>query len=336
MLWLSTAKPLTVVMIAQLFENGELSLDDPVTRVVPEFEEGGKGGVTIRHLLTHTGGFRGADQHPAVGTWVVRRKVEGQEDSGRDLPWGQIIRRICATPLEPGWVPGEKAGYHTGSSWFILAEIVERIRREPFATCLRQSICDKLGMTNTFVGVPLQVYHHQRADRRGRVYASAHGELRPHPAFNTENSWTACRPGSNGRGPIRELGCFYEALLSAWSGEDAKPGTTPILKPETGRLFTTRQRVGMFDHTFDHVVDWGFGFVINSNRYGAETVPYGYGPHASEDTFGHSGAQSSAAFADPKHGLVVAWVCNGLPGEPRHQRRARALNAAIYEDLALA
>jgi CubicO group peptidase (beta-lactamase class C family) len=100
-------------------------------------------------------------------------------------------------------------------------------------------------------------------------------------------------------------------------------------------MFTSRQRVGVFDDTFRHPLDWGFGFHIDSNRYGKETTPYGYGRFCSDTTFGHSGSQSSCAFADPENDLVVAWVCNGMPGEIRHQRRARELNSAIYQDLGL-
>jgi hypothetical protein len=31
--------------------------------------------------------------------------------------------------------------------------------------------------------------------------------------------------------------------------------------------------------------------------------------------------------------LVVAWFCNGMPGQARHSQRQRDINAAIYEDL---
>ena len=46
--------------------------------------------------------------------------------------------------------------------------------------------------------------------------------------------------------------------------------------------------------------------------------------------------QCGCAFADPANDLVVAWVVNGMPGEPKHQQRQNAINAAIYEDLKLA
>src|SRR5688572_28910496 len=61
MLWLSSVKPVGAVAIAQLWEQGELELDDRVADYIPEFGVKGKEGITIRHLLTHTGGFRLAD-----------------------------------------------------------------------------------------------------------------------------------------------------------------------------------------------------------------------------------------------------------------------------------
>jgi len=108
-----------------------------------------------------------------------------------------------------------------------------------------------------------------------------------------------------------------------------------VLEPETVVVMTSPQRVGLNDRTFQHRLDWGLGFIVNSNHYGLQTVPYGFGLHASPRAFGHGGAQSSIGFADPECGLTVAWHLNGQCGEPRHQRRNRALNTAIYEDLGI-
>ena len=62
-------------------------------------------------------------------------------------------------------------------------------------------------------------------------------------------------------------------------------------------------------------------------------MPYGYGRYASRRTFRPQRVAERSAFCDPDRRLVVAWVCNGTPGEPRHQQRQRAINDAIYEDL---
>ncbi|MDB6035605.1 MAG: Serine hydrolase [Verrucomicrobiales bacterium] len=310
-LWLSSGKPITAIAVAQQFEKGRLALDDTVARHIPEFAQKGKQAITVAHLLTHTGGFRTGDKVP------------------EDLGWDETISRICETPLEPAWVPGEKAGYHISSSWFILGEIVRRLDGRPYGQYVREEIFEPLEMRDSWLGMPAEAYRHY-AERIAPMFNTEKGDLKLIQFWSSEQGCTMARPGSNARGPIRELGRFYEGLLAIRDGE------TSILQPETARLFTSPQRVGKFDQTFRHNMDTGYGFILSPNRYGPDLVSYGYGQHASDETFGHSGSQSSSGFADPKDGLVVSWVCNGMPGERPHQKRARAINTAIYEDLNLA
>jgi CubicO group peptidase (beta-lactamase class C family) len=313
-LWFSSGKPLTAVAIARLWEQGKVELDLPVARYVPEFGAGGKAGITVRHLLNHTAGFRAADR--------VRD----------DLPWDEAIQAICATPAEPGWVPGQRAGYQLFSSWFLLGEIVRRLDGRPIDRYIAEEIFAPLGLQDCWVGLPPDSFR-AYGDRMGLMHFLTQGQLRPHRAWNSESSAAVVRPGGNVRGPMRELGRFYEALLALLAGEGE---ARRIIQPGSLATFTRRDREGMFDETFRHVLDWGLGFAVNSNRHGAETIPYGFGPHASEGAFGHGGSQSSCGFADPAHGLAVAWVCNGMIGETAHQKRARQLNAALYQDLGLA
>ncbi|MFO0917106.1 MAG: serine hydrolase [Planctomycetaceae bacterium] len=156
------------------------------------------------------------------------------------------------------------------------------------------------------------------------------GQMTP-ADWHLSNYCTRPSPGSSFRGPIRELGQFYEALLAVLDGR-----RDDLLSRNTLQIMTSRQREGLVDRTFLHTVDFGFGVIIDSNRYGAETVPYGYGRYCSPRTFGHGGSQSSQGYCDPECGLVVAYQFNGRPGEPQHQRRVKSLNEAIYQDLALA
>jgi CubicO group peptidase (beta-lactamase class C family) len=154
------------------------------------------------------------------------------------------------------------------------------------------------------------------------------------PAFKAAHAWDTpemaalCKPGGNGRGPVHELVRFYQMLLNGGSLE----GVT-IISPQTVEALTARHRVGMYDHSFKHVMDWGLGFIVNNNQYGVDTIHYGYGPHASWRTYGHSGHRSSVAFADPKFQLAVALVFNGTPGDDAHDQRVRAVLGALYSDL---
>lgn len=305
-LWFSAGKPLTAVAIGQLVERGLLHWDTRVAEIIPEFAQNGKAPVTVRHLLTHTAGLRNLD-------------IGGASHIDQRLAW------ICAQPLEPGWIPGERAGYHIKGSWHLLGEVAQRRGGERIEQYLRQQLFFPLGMSATSLALTENEVT-ALGDRLAFVYDTSNGTARPKEGWNSLGGFTACRPGGSARGPVRELARFYEALLNA--------GET-VLRPETVKLMTSRQRIGMFDETFQFKMDWGLGFIINSNRDGFQ-MPYSFGRHASPETFGHSGNQASCAFADPRHKLAVAWACNGLPGERKHQQRQRAINNAIYEDLGLA
>ena len=312
MIWMSSTKAVVAVAVAQLWERGMLELDDPVARHIPEFGARGKEAVTVRHVLTHTAGFRGL-----AGEWERQ-------------PWDAVVAAVCDARLEAGWTPGRKAGYHVATSWYVLGELVRRLDGRPFERYVREAVFGPLGMPDSWVGMPPERYR-AYGDRVGLMHDTAG----PAPAadlfWDTEEGAALCRPAGNGRGPARELGRFYLALLNRGALDGAR-----VLSAQTVEAITAPHRVGLYDHTFRHAMDWGLGFMVNSNRYGPGTVPYNFGPHASDRTFGHSGHQSSTAFADAEHGLAVALVLNGMPGEAPHHVRMREILSAVYEDLGLA
>lgn len=318
LLWLSSSKPLTAVAVAQLWESGLLELDDPVAAHLPEFAQGGKEGVTVRHLLTHTAGVRMA---PARLGWP---------QSG----WEEIVARVCARKLEPGWVPGRKAGYHQMGTWFVLGELVRRLDGRPYVEYLRAEVLEPLGMDDTWVGMPRERYRaYVDAGRLAPMYDTSNGAPTP-LGWESEDRVVPPSPAGNGHGPMRQLGRFYEALL-AGGRPPGGAAASRVLSPQAVAALTARHRTGFYDHTFRHVLDWGLGFILDSTRCGEGTVPYAYGTRCSSRTYGHSGARSSTGFADPEHGLVVALGTNGLAGEQAHQRRVRGVLDALYEDLGL-
>ena len=348
-LWLSSSKPVAAVAIAQLWERGLLGLDDRIAQHMPEFAQNGKDAITIRHALTHTGGFR----LPQVG-WPV-------------VDWDETIARVCAARLEPRWVPGEKAGYHMASSWFALGEVVRRLDGRPFADYVREEVFLPLGMDDCWIGMPAERYRgYMEAGRLAQPWNTEVPKPRPH-VWDEELYVTRCSPGGNGWGPMRQLARFYEMLLAGGTLDGRR-----VLQPQTVEALLARHRVGMVDHTFRQVMDWSLGLIPNSRPGLAETLgelrrlarstasdapggdpgapseddgsdasvdvplPYHYGPHASRHTVGHSGYRSSTAFVDRAHGLVVALAVTGTPSDAAHATRFRELLTAIYEDVGLA
>jgi len=310
MLWLSSGKPVTAVAVGRLWEAGELELDDPVQRFVPEFGTNGKEEITIRHLLTHTAGVRAIDL--------------GWPRSS----WDEVLARLCDKKVEPRWIPGRRAGYHRMSSWFVLGEILRRITGQSISTHLRQEIFEPLGMTDCWVGAPST-----SSGDAGIDVAPIFDTSEPQP---TEHPWTRGRyltqpsPGANAVGPVRQLCRFYRMLLGRGTLDDVT-----LLNPQTVEAMTIRQRVGLFDSTFRRPLDWGLGFVLDSRHYGDEASVYGYGTHCSTRVFGHSGYRSSIGFADPEYDLAVALAVNGTPDEQAHQQRFHRTICAVYEDLEL-
>src|SRR5947209_13722393 len=102
-------------------------------------------------------------------------------------------------------------------------------------------------MNDSWVGMPSDRYA-AYGDRIGIMYDTDGSDNPPKPhSWDTPEMAALCKPGGNGRGPIRELGRFYQMLLNGGSLDGAR-----IVSPQTVEAMTARHRVGMFDHTFKH------------------------------------------------------------------------------------
>jgi CubicO group peptidase (beta-lactamase class C family) len=151
--------------------------------------------------------------------------------------------------------------------------------------------------------------------------------LFPYPPWsNTAEAVAIERPGGNGRGPIHDLGKFYEAMLTGGIG---------VITPQTIEAIASRHTVGLHDETLGYRLDRGLGVVIDSKDYGLASA--WYGTRCSHRTWGHAGYLCSVGFVDPENRLVVACVFNGMTeGEPEvHDGRMRETLDAIYEDLGI-
>ena len=141
--WASITKTLTGIAIMQLRDRGLLSLDDPVVRYLPELRLvhdpfGPVDAITIRHLMTHSAGFR-------AGTWPW----------GGDEPWhpfeptewAQIVAMLPYTQVR--FEPGSRYSYSNPGILF-LGQVVERLSGEPYETYVDKNILRPLGMGRSY------------------------------------------------------------------------------------------------------------------------------------------------------------------------------------------
>ena len=96
----------------------------------------------------------------------------------------------------------------------ILAEIVRRLDGRRFETYVRDEVFVPLGMDDCWVGMPTDVAEGY-GDRIGTMHSTATGEADPaRHVRRARRSSRRCIPGGGGRGPLRQLGRLYEALLA--------------------------------------------------------------------------------------------------------------------------
>jgi len=321
MTWLSTSKIPTSVLFAELWQEGVVGLDDPVALHIPEFGVRGKERVTLRHVWTHTCAMLHVEQK----LFPVRYRQSHAEN----------IALICGSRLDLGRPPGFSAGYQTSVVSLLLAEIVARKRGGDFRRLARERLLLPLGMTDSWLGMPHEALA-RYGERLGRTFDTSGPEPCAEGSFapDAPEQLTHTMPGGNGRGPMRELARVLELLRRGGEMDGVR-----ILSPQTVEAMTARHRCGLPDASWnDQVLDWGLGLTLDSRiHYGGGVHLYGYGPHASPRTYGHSGFRTTVAFCDPEHALVVACSWNGMVADDQvHSDRQNALCGAIYEDLGLA
>src|SRR5215213_2952551 len=145
----SSSKQFTGFALALLASRGKLSLDDDVRKHIPELKDFGKK-ITLRHLLSHTTGYR-----EFINTLIIegRQVLEGDYIAPDEVI--KVINRQPTLQNEPG------AEFNYNNSAFSLATIVlERVTGRPFSEWMRDEVFLPLGMTNTRVRRnPGQVIH---------------------------------------------------------------------------------------------------------------------------------------------------------------------------------
>ena len=153
--WGSITKTLTAIAIMQLRDRGLLSLDDPVTRWVPELRQlhnpfGSTDSITLRMLLSHSAGF----QDP---TWPYD---EGKPwEPFEPTRWEQLVAMMPYQEVH--FAPGSRYGY-SNPAFIYLARVIESITGDPYQSYIQKNIWTPLRLTRSYFGA---TPYHLAADR---------------------------------------------------------------------------------------------------------------------------------------------------------------------------
>ena len=158
----SITKQFTAAAILQLRDEGKLSLDDPITKWLPDFNTRGNT-ITLRRLLDHTSGMVGLTEMPEFGLLVNNPRWP------RDSAYALINR----TPFQ--FRTGEAQIYNNSAFW-LLGLIVEKASGMTYEDYVEKKIFEPLGMRRS-------MYCNSSEDipRRAHGYAVQQGRVRRAP-----------------------------------------------------------------------------------------------------------------------------------------------------------
>lgn len=299
--WASITKTFTGIAIMRLRDEGRLKLDDPIVKYVPELRAisnqfGPVEQITIRHLLSHSAGFRS-------GTWPW-----GTGDAWQPFEppgWSQLVGMMPYTRVE--FAPGSRYQYSNPGLVF-LGRAIEDITQEPFETYIDKEILRPLGMTRTFFD---RAPSFLRADRSHSYFVTDAGLTEA--LFDFDSGITVSNGGLNA--PVDDM-AQYLAFL------------TGSRDPATAARFDAILKRASLEEMWKPVVPVSGGVFMG--------LTFFLERHGGQDYIAHSGGQNgfiSHFYLHPVSGTsyLVAFNTQTTSVKEGEKRNTRALDAAVRD-----
>jgi beta-lactamase class C len=128
----SVSKVFDGTLLSLAARAGELALDDPVSKHVPEIRGKHAAGITLRQLVSHTSGFTLPQDHPP---WPEK-----------NYTWTEFVDVLNA--WTPDYEPGTRLVYSHGG-FMLLHVALERALGAPYSDLLEHRILNPLGLAST-------------------------------------------------------------------------------------------------------------------------------------------------------------------------------------------
>lgn len=274
----SITKVWTATLVMQLVDDGLVELDVPVQAYLPGFrtaDEGASSRITVRHLLTHTGGFEG-------DIWTATT-------AGDDALQRFVDDLVVGAPQRAR--PGEMYSY-CNAGYGVLGRLVEVLRGTTYARALRR-----------YLAVPLGIEEIAFCADEALAFRTAIGHVRPRPdeALRPLAVWAVLPPSNPAAG--NQLAMSARALIAF-----ARMHLADGVAPDGTRLLSRASAPAMRERQVDQPAavggraGQGLGWML-AKRPGV--VEHG----------GDAPGVAALLRTVPAHGVAVAMLTNsGEPG----------------------
>jgi CubicO group peptidase (beta-lactamase class C family) len=305
----SMTKVITAVATMMLVEAGNLKLDEPVDRLLPELANRrvlkrvdgpldetvpAKRAITVRDLLTFQLGL-GFVLGPPDGSPIMKKMYElqvGVTPFPAQMPLApdEWMKRLGSLPL--AYQPGKSWLYHTGSE--VLSVLIARASGQPLETFFRDRIFEPLGMKDTGFSVPAEkmerfvsCYGMNPQTKKLDVVDPPGGQWSKAPAFPS---------GASGLvSTVDDYLAFARMLMKkGTSGKKRLVAASSIEMMTTNHLTVEQQAMGRL--ILGEKTGWGFGVSVL-------VEPDGLASKAGR--YGWNGGLGSSWWNDPDKGLIA-------------------------------
>lgn len=300
----SQSKAITSLAVMMLWEEGKFTLDEPISKYIPEFKnpkvllglnkkdstywtEPAKSEPTIRQLLTHTSGIDyagiGTDDFKAI--YAKAGIPSGIGIANYSDVLGDKIKTLGKLPLKNH--PGEKWLYGLNSD--VLGYLVEVWSGMTFDEFLKKKIFDPLGMKDTYFYLPkekhnrLVALHETKNDKLAVVKGTVFDKVKPDYPLSEGKYYSG---GAGLSSTVEDYAKFLQLFLNKGEFNGVR-----LLSRKTVELMMTSQ----LQPPITSKVGLGFGLETADNDHQS---PFSIG------TFSWGGAFSTTYWADPKEKLI--------------------------------
>jgi len=315
----SMTKPIVSVTAMTLVEDGKLSVDDPVSKYLPEYANltvlqadgstrPAQNPMLVRHLMSHTSGIIYGFVQPNSPLGKMYAEA-GEGDPAKTAR--EQARIFAGLPLvaEPG------TAWNYSRSTDVLGAVLEVAAGQPLDVLVKERVTGPLGMTDTDFFQP--------ASKASRFAQSKHSD----PLYYDYAERVAFLQGGGGISSTPEDYMRFAMMLA---GEGTYRGVE-ILKPET----LARMRV---DETTPDIRSKGLFFPAMGPM--ANTMGFGLGfslvlddtkQRPGAGTFSWNGIAGTEFWVDPKNDVVMAFFIQdrALLGEYQRKNRAWIYDALV-------
>ena len=308
----SITKTMTTLAALMLADRGLLDLDAPVANYWPEFAQNGKAAITVKQMMSHTGGVSG---------WEMPFSIEQLYD------YEVAVAHLAAQA--PWWEPGTASGYSLLNFGHLVGEIVRRVSGKTLKAFVVEEIAGPLGADFT-IGVPRSAY-----DRISNVVPPPPAQLDlsqlplGHPALKTfapipmdaavtyTDAWRDAEIGAaNGFGNARSVARIQSVVTNGGEVD----GIRLLHQKTIDRIFEV-QSDGM-DLVLFQPLRFGIGYGLPSEQESAlpkRRIAY------------WGGWGGSIVLNDVDRGFTFAYVMNRMDGAVLGSARSAAYQKAFFE-----